>query len=488
MAAITTTNRTENQANPSSGTSASRFLYHLRIMEKSYDPDTNTSNITYQAWANGTTTISSWYGTLGCTITKGSETLLSETKKVPSSAPINSSNSYFFEGSIENFPHNSDGTASITLTASFTIPSGIKVSGPGSVTTTLQLTTIPRANTIAAPNTDIGSSCIIQIYRTFDNQTTLTYSFGSETGTIVEKTSQSSYPWTVPTSLFNQIPSSANGTCTITATTYNGTTQIGSSTSATCILTANFDSSRPVISDVSVVDTNSTTIAITGDSSKLIKYVSKPKVTATLTPKNSASTKDWTVSCNDGQSAYQTTSSSSSVSISTTFSSSVSSNVFNVNCNDTRGYSAITQTVTPTMYDYVPLTISSTFYRTEPTTGSISLKYSGNYYNGSFNTTANTLTVRYRYKEKDTSTYSSWITLSPTISGNSYSQSLELDGTFDYKKSYTFQIQALDKIYSTGTVSQTQDVSQGEPIYWWNKTTFHINGDLYVTGEVHSGT
>lgn len=50
---------------------------------------------------------------------------------------------------------------------------------------------------------------------------TLTYKFGTETGTIVEKTADTSITWIPPLSLATEIPNATEGTATITMTVYN---------------------------------------------------------------------------------------------------------------------------------------------------------------------------------------------------------------------------------------------------------------------------
>lgn len=50
---------------------------------------------------------------------------------------------------------------------------------------------------------------------------TLTYKFGTETGTIVEKTADTSISWIPPLSLATEIPNATEGTATITMTVYN---------------------------------------------------------------------------------------------------------------------------------------------------------------------------------------------------------------------------------------------------------------------------
>lgn len=90
--------------------------------------------------------------------------------------------------------------------------------------------TIPK-NTSSAVSGTIGSAVSIPITKAHSNLTsTITYAFGSASGTIATTTTSTSYSWTPPTSLLTQIPNSTSGTGSITITTYNGTASCGSNT------------------------------------------------------------------------------------------------------------------------------------------------------------------------------------------------------------------------------------------------------------------
>lgn len=76
----------------------------------------------------------------------------------------------------------------------------------------------------------LGSAATIGLPRASDTFThTLTYKFGSASGTIATGAG-ASCTWTPPMSLANQIPTAVSGTGTITCTTYNGSTVIGTKT------------------------------------------------------------------------------------------------------------------------------------------------------------------------------------------------------------------------------------------------------------------
>lgn len=142
--------------------------------------------------------------------------------------------------------HNADGTKSFSLSIEagvYTYAVSVTASG------THTLDTIPRASTVSATNANMGSASTITITRASSSFThTLTYSFGSTTGTIVSKTTSTSVSWTPALTLANQIPNAVSGTCTITCDTYNGSTKIGSKT---CTLTLTVPTSvKPTMTSV----------------------------------------------------------------------------------------------------------------------------------------------------------------------------------------------------------------------------------------------
>lgn len=120
--------------------------------------------------------------------------------------------------------HKADGTAD---PVSFTLTGKVYSSGNASFTGSLNLTTIPRASTPTIGAVTLGSPVTITINRASDSFThTLTYTFGNATGTIATGVGEST-SWTPALSLSQQIPNATAGAGTITCTTYNGSTLIG---------------------------------------------------------------------------------------------------------------------------------------------------------------------------------------------------------------------------------------------------------------------
>lgn len=130
----------------------------------------------------------------------------------------------FASGTLE-LSHNADGTKSFTVAAfsGWLYGNGDYTAAAKSFT----LPTIPRATTPSIGPVTIGGKATISLPRASTAFThTLSYSFGSASGTIATKAG-SSYTWTVPESLAAQITSKLSGTGTLTCKTYKGSTLIG---------------------------------------------------------------------------------------------------------------------------------------------------------------------------------------------------------------------------------------------------------------------
>lgn len=364
--------------------------------------------------------------------------------------------------------HNNDGTKSFDASMSVSVynynESNPNTKGSSSFT----LNTIARKSSVSCTNGNIGGNVTISISRASSSFThTLTYDFCGLTGTIATGVGTSK-TWILPNDFYTKIPNAKSNWGTIYCTTYSGSTNVGSTS---CTFTANAAESncKPSIS-TSIKDTNSTTTALTGDSNKLVKYFSTASVSMSASAKNSASMSSCSIS--GGASASGTSSASASV-------SNVTNNSFTFKATDSRGYTTST-TKTPTMVNYVKLTCSMGD-NTPSTSGSMTVTASGNYFNGSFGATNNSLTVQYRYKVSGGS-YSGWIDMNKSISGNAYSASASLTiPDFSYKKTYVFQTRAVDKLITKTTGEKSV---KSTPIFDWGQDDFKFNVQTVTAADI----
>lgn len=148
--------------------------------------------------------------------------------------------------------HDSDGQKSFAVTIQAAVYNSA-VNARANKTFTLDR--IYRTSTLSSGNFTMGTAGTITVTRGNNTYThTVTYSFGSQTGTIVTKSSSTSISFTPSTSLASQVPNATSGTLTLTCETFNGNTSLGT-TSITKTLNVP-DSIKPTVSSATYANTN----------------------------------------------------------------------------------------------------------------------------------------------------------------------------------------------------------------------------------------
>lgn len=329
--------------------------------------------------------------------------------------------------------------------------------GSASLSGTLTSANIPSIAVASIPTAtsgNIGENIIIYTNRKSTSYLhILKWAFGSLSGNINSSPYYvtDSIQWKLPNSLYTQIPNASYGNGTITCETYHSGKLIGTKT---CSFTAyaNEAQCKPTVT-MDVIDTSTKAIELTGNALTLIKYVSNPKITMGAVPKNSATISSKKIECGDGKLASNQDE--------VTF-AGVQSNYFKATATDSRGFSNYKE-MTLTMIQYINLTCTAEASRVTQTGDKVRLTAEGYYFNGSFGAVDNTLEVKVRSREVNTQEWSTWETLTPTITDDhKYTIDQELTGSFNYKKYYEFEVVATDKIGSVQAVMQT--LNAGIPI------------------------
>lgn len=445
------------------GTYGSHYTLYLNYKINSQNITNNTSNITLHMYAKSD---SSSYQAHNLNSTN------------PVAIKVNGSNKFSRNQAMDfrnmktvdmgtwtgNVTHNTNGKLTITISGTFTINGTSSLSG-GSVSKSWTLTTIPRASSVTCADGNIGSATTININRASSSFThTITYSFSGLTGTIATKTSNTSIGWTIPTSFYAKIPNAKSGKVTITCDTYSGNTKVGTKTTTANVFVIN---SEPAV-NATIEDVNENTVALTGDSSKIVRYMSNAKVDITATAKNSATISTRKVTCGNksGTSASNTL-------------NEVESGTFVVRCTDSRGFSA-SETIEKTLIEYIKLVfVSISLTRPSTTSNTVNATLEGRYFNSSFGNASNNLTLKWRYRQSGQETWNEYTQISPTVIENTFNYSASLGDTYDYNEEYEFEFVATDKLMN---ITQTVTVTRGIPIIDIGKNDVKVNGDFFVTG------
>ena len=299
------------------------------------------------------------------------------------------------------------------------------------------------------------------------------FRFGTVIGYITEdgavsasevKLSAVSIPFKVPDSFYGQIPNAPSGVCTLTCRTYSGNTQIGEAQPATFIATAAEALCKPVVSGT-VVDSNAATKALTGDASKLVRFMSTALCTISAEARNGASISRKTIG-------------GAVISGDTRSIPEVETGNILFEAVDSRGY-ATRIPVTASLVPYIKLTNNAVVNRTDPTSGNAVLSLRGACFCGSFGTADNAVTAKYSING------GAEISVTPVMADGAYSLDIALSG-LDYTRQHTIEVTVSDKLDSQ---PKTLTLKCGIPVFDWGENDFAFNVPVYFNqGFVNKGT
>ena len=360
--------------------------------------------------------------------------------------------------------HSSDGKKSITASAYLNFPNW---EWSGTASGTADLPTIPRqATLLTAPNFSDGenptitysnpagnavSSLEAAIYNTAGGLSYAPYRAISKTET--------SYTFNLTEAEKENLRKATQGSNSLPISFYVRTkigdvTYIADPVKRTFTIT----DANPIIT-ATVEDADSTTIALTGDKNKLIKYFSNAKATMSVEAQKGAAIDESLYIIRNGDDSAYTTS---------CIFENVESNQFTFSAEDSRGNIG-SENITLPMVNYIKLTCNIANNRPDAL-GNMNVACSGNYFNDTFGAVANTLTVQYRYTTAGSAFSDNWTNMTVTKVGNTYYASADFDiPNFNQSQSYSFETRAIDKLM---TVSSAESAVKSMPIFHWGENDF----------------
>lgn len=452
------------------GTADTRYYsIQLKLTEESVSTAGNTSSVAYEFSIHRknsgvyTGPYYSW------TITIGGKSI--PINNFAFNIPTSGAASQVIASGRLTIPHDTDGGK--VMSFQVYTPSAQDVApsyGPPEIrlTGTWKLTTIPRASSVSAINGDIGSATIITISRASAAFThTVTYKFGSLTGTIAAKTGETTLSWQVPERFYGEIPNARSGTVTLTCQTYSGNTLIGTKTAA-FRATASEEACKPSVSGTAVV-TDELTKGLTGNDHTVIRYVSAVQAEITASPQNGAAIAGRTV---NGKALTDTLDFPQA-----------ETGTFVFAATDSRGYTG-RDTKMLDMVSYIPLTLTALVSRKTPTGDIVVLDIKGNFWEGNFGAADNALTLSYQYRTGSGAWSGPVPVTGAAISQNAYHVLAEVSG-MDYREGYVFRLTAGDCAME---VTREVSISAGVPVFDWGKEDFALHVLLKAVEAAFSGT
>lgn len=242
---------------------------------------------------------------------------------------------------------------------------------------------------------------------------------------------------------------------------------------------------NPTFTDVtSITDSNSITTALTGDNTKFIKGVSNALITIDSTDKAVAN-KEATMS------SYVINGTSQAYTDDFTYTlNNVSTDSITIYASDSRGNSTpVTKTIDLINYEAPNNNNNNLIVTRQNSVGSITnASFSGTWWNDNFGNSANSLSISYRYKTTDSTTWTTGTAPVLTISGNTFSfegtlKGDQSDNGFDINEAYNIEITVSDRLSQT---TFTATLISGKPAIavYKNKVSIGSKYDTNLGGKL----
>lgn len=355
---------------------------------------------------------------------------------------------------IHTIVHTADGTKSVTVAAEF--DPNTPATDRMHLSQTLTLTPIPRASALAATDANIGSVSMVAVSRFSPRYShSILWQFGELAGWLDGRgglsddpvwLTETSLAFPLPESFYTQIPNAPWGECRLTCFTALEGVQIGDPQSVTIRAVADPELCAPAV-EFSVEDVNPATVALTGDSAKMVRYASTARCSFRATGRNGA-----VITAREVENMP--------IDADVVDIPNFALNGVRYSAVDSRGYYSGGR-LGLDVVDYVPLTIHLSAGRTDPTSGAAQVTLRGNCFRGSFGAADNTLHILCRVGEQSRE-------LTAVFNGNTY----EATGLFeelDYRRSYPVSVSVTDALAS---VTATAEIGKGVPVFHWGEEDF----------------
>lgn len=378
----------------------------------------------------------------------------------------------------ETIEHNSDGTKSVSYSASMSGPwTGL---GSASLSGTLALPKIDRLATLdesSLPTLITDESSIKFSYSNpagFKVKPVITITQSASNGFEGDYITSSPYTWNWLTTdankkiVYDIVKTSPNATARLKLNTYDSNGNfIGSTVSSTTIPFTLVNCS-PTIS-LTCTEQNAKVKNIVGSKLILLNNVSSLKATATVATKKGASVVEVLIQDKKVSSPYSTT---------YTVTGTAGNYKVNASVRDSRQLIVTNTSSTYQLVDYRPVSIDAyKFKRENPTSSKIKLNAEITYWGITLNGVANEPTISW---SSDGSTYTTIPSSAYTINNTYHTITItnyEVPITLDYQSQGTYYLKVVDKFTED---KENQIVTRGIPTTEKGESDFQVNGDLYL--------
>lgn len=428
------------------------FKIRIKWSTNSQSVANNSSNVTVGVYLVVPT---NWSTT---STMKGSYTVNGSTININKSSATYTGGEHLLASSNFTISHNADGTKTFNMSA--TVTSGWSAlgkmptaSGSGTLNTIARASQ-PSINTYPnnSPDFNIGDTITIHMNRASSSFThTVVFNYGSTSVTVATNVANNCTfnTSTIANALYALIPNAKVYSNTISVTTYNGSTNIGTKT---CAYNAKVVNANPTF-NAAYLDTNSTVVGVTSNNQLIVRNKSSLRVNIT----SAAAQKSATLTSAKCVIAGKTVTASLS-------GSSVALNVGTINVSQN---TTAVVTVTDSRGNSTTKNLSVTVADWQAPTALITLERHNNYYsdtdvtvdaNYSSVNNKNAITIRLRYQQQGTSSWSSYTNLQDNVTS-----------VFTLNNEYAWNIQVVVSDSLNGSTTYNLVLSRGMPIVFFDR-------------------
>lgn len=221
-------------------------------------------------------------------------------------------------------------------------------------------------------------------------------------------------------------------------------------------------------------DNNAAMTALTGSSTKYVRYHSNMVYSIAATAQKKADIKSYllTIGAQSGSTQSGTI-------------TAIDGTEYALTVTDSRGNTNTNRSAAIDCVPYINLTCEQKVkLELVGETGlTATLEVSGNYYSGSFGAVENNIRLYYRYKQQ-TGDFTDWksFNTAPSVSNGTYTATTVATG-LSYDKTYTFECAAFDAVFTDGVISASYTATF-KPVFDWSRTDFNFNVPVNINGNL----
>lgn len=446
------------------------FTLELTLVEQSTSTAGNTSTISYTLKLKSTTKNFAQYG-VGASVKLDNKTVATRDRGTAPQITLGTYSEVTLLSGSATISHNSDGSKTMPYFFDLDMASASYTPGPMEKSGTMTLTKIPRGATItSAPDFTDEDNPVVKV----SNPAGVSVQLGiykDSTHALAEyrTISGTSYTFNLTTAEREALRKVDTTKNTAQVRFYVKSVVGGQTFISYLTRTLTIKNPAPTLSPT-VEDVNPDTVALTGSSSKLVKFKSTAQIAF-----NAEAVKHATISSKVVDCAGKTLTNDGII-------AEVESGTFSFTVKDSRG-NTTKKTVELDMVKYVRLTCNLGDEIPDPS-GNYNFSAYGDVFTGSFGEVENTITVEARYKEHSSDTWGPWTPMEVTPGMSSYTAALRITG-LDYRLQYDFQARATDKLIVTESIVQSL---QALPMYYYNDRGFYHRTPLYLVEDIDGET